>query len=544
MRRARSVDSRSGAAAFGSTNFLGLRATEADVSAALCRAVRASARYALADHAQLQDDDFSFAYRTECPWGMTAEVVAPAVFATFRRHACGISVEDWVSSWSETPGAARQCHSKRASTFIHTGDGRFMVKCIHEGEYHKAREMLRALHDHFSVYPKSLLNRPLGLLSVSNSGKEAFLVVLQNSVPPAATAVYDLKGSQHGREAGEVARNQRPPLFKDLDWLRQGTRLELNEHSAAELKAQLRVDATFLRSLDVMDYSLLASVEATPERARRAAAGSHWTVPSADGSKHYHFCMIDYFQQYTPAKRIAHAMKSFVVDGLALSSVPSPVYAARFIHFIEERVLQVVRTATQSSDGWHRPVQWSSSADFERSISPCSDVAGSVGPELCRSDALQLPPSSLPVPWPASDKPPSGWRPTQRPSLFSTPSPGGSEPPSPPRYTTLPPRARATATSYRQVFSTADTAPPSVFGESCSSFGRLQSRASSTRPPPDRAVDRVYVRPATARACGTPPSSSCILVIDCDAERHARLRKKAAELIPQQDLRNSPDGGG
>ncbi|KAJ3501217.1 hypothetical protein NLJ89_g9442 [Agrocybe chaxingu] len=72
---------------------------------------------------------------------------------------------------------------------------------------------------------------------------------------------FDLKGSTVGREYPEekAAKNPRAVL-KDINWINRGNILELGPEKRALLTEQLRRDSEFLKSVYVMDYSLLIGI--------------------------------------------------------------------------------------------------------------------------------------------------------------------------------------------------------------------------------------------------------------------------------------------
>jgi 1-phosphatidylinositol-4-phosphate 5-kinase len=72
---------------------------------------------------------------------------------------------------------------------------------------------------------------------------------------------YDLKGSTIGRSYPEDKAEKNPrAVLKDLNWINRGKSLELGPEKRALLTEQLRRDAEFLKSVNVMDYSLLVGI--------------------------------------------------------------------------------------------------------------------------------------------------------------------------------------------------------------------------------------------------------------------------------------------
>jgi len=64
-----------------------------------------------------------------------------------------------------------------------------------------------------------------------------------------------------GREYPEEKAVQNPrAVLKDLNWINRGNMLELGPEKQALLTEQLRRDAEFLKTVYVMDYSLLVGI--------------------------------------------------------------------------------------------------------------------------------------------------------------------------------------------------------------------------------------------------------------------------------------------
>jgi 1-phosphatidylinositol-4-phosphate 5-kinase len=86
---------------------------------------------------------------------------------------------------------------------------------------------------------------------------------MNNLFPPHKDVheTYDLKGSTVGREYPEEKAMQNPrAVLKDLNWINRGNMLELGPEKQALLTEQLRRDAEFLKTVHVMDYSLLVGI--------------------------------------------------------------------------------------------------------------------------------------------------------------------------------------------------------------------------------------------------------------------------------------------
>lgn len=102
--------------------------------------------------------------------------------------------------------------------------------------------------------------RYLGLYQLTEGRKTSFFIVTENVLKGAAPSevrrVYDLKGSAVGRQRKEDASPNSPFLDKDF----QGMKLHMDSQTRDLFVKQIRDDAEFLQSQNLMDYSLLVSI--------------------------------------------------------------------------------------------------------------------------------------------------------------------------------------------------------------------------------------------------------------------------------------------
>ncbi|RXK35296.1 1-phosphatidylinositol-4-phosphate 5-kinase [Tremella mesenterica] len=153
---------------------------------------------------------------------------------------------------------------KSGSFFYFSRDYRFIIKTISHSEHKFLRSILFDYHAHVKANPHTLLSRFYGLHRVKlPRGRKIHFVIMNNLFPPHRDVheTYDLKGSAFGREYPEekAAKNPRAVL-KDKNWVNRGRSLELGPEKRALLSEQLKRDMDFLKSMKVMDYSLLVGI--------------------------------------------------------------------------------------------------------------------------------------------------------------------------------------------------------------------------------------------------------------------------------------------
>ena len=133
-----------------------------------------------------------------------------------------------------------------------------MIKTLTYTEQKFLRSILPSYYRHLSLHPHTFLTHFYGLYRVCmpNADNTRLHFVIMRSVfhtEKKIDRVWDLKGSTVGRKS-EVGES----VAKDLDILEEGKKLRFVNFCEREaFLEQLEVDATFLASLGIMDYSLL-----------------------------------------------------------------------------------------------------------------------------------------------------------------------------------------------------------------------------------------------------------------------------------------------
>ncbi|KAF9045989.1 SAICAR synthase-like protein [Hymenopellis radicata] len=190
---------------------------------------------------------------------------APWVFRSLREEHFHLDPADYLLSLTSkyilselgSPG-------KSGSFFYFSRDYRFIIKTIRHSEHKFLLSVLKQYYNHVKDNPHTLLSRFYGLHRVKlPRGRKIHFVIMNNLFPPHKDIheTFDLKGSTVGREyPEELAREKNNPVLKDLNWIHRGHMLELGPEKRALLTEQLRRDKEMLKSIHVMDYSLLVGI--------------------------------------------------------------------------------------------------------------------------------------------------------------------------------------------------------------------------------------------------------------------------------------------
>ncbi|KAL0578394.1 Phosphatidylinositol-4-phosphate 5-kinase [Marasmius crinis-equi] len=206
---------------------------------------------------------------------------APWVFRSLREDHFHLDPADYLLSLTSkyilselgSPG-------KSGSFFYFSRDYRFIIKTIHHKEHKFLLGVLKKYYEHVKSNPHTLISRFYGLHRVKlPRGRKIHFVIMNNLFPPHKDIheTYDLKGSTVGREWFDKRKEEPPsatesqnsapskkkktsPVMKDLNWIKADKRLELGPEKRALLTEQLRRDKELLKSMHVMDYSLLVGI--------------------------------------------------------------------------------------------------------------------------------------------------------------------------------------------------------------------------------------------------------------------------------------------
>ncbi|KAJ1977358.1 Phosphatidylinositol-4-phosphate 5-kinase [Dimargaris xerosporica] len=152
---------------------------------------------------------------------------------------------------------------KSGSFFYYSQDFRFIIKTIHHTEHRFMRRILPYYYEHVRTNPNTLVSRIYGLHRVKlPHHKKVHFVVMSNVFPPSKDIheTFDLKGSTRGRFLNEEEQQKPRAVFKDLNWMQMGRKIELGPVKRGLFIEQLERDVAFLRQMKIMDYSLLLGI--------------------------------------------------------------------------------------------------------------------------------------------------------------------------------------------------------------------------------------------------------------------------------------------
>ncbi len=284
----------------------------------------------------------------------------PRMFSLVRKL-CGITEVDYAAAFESVKGENFSEGRSGAFTFF-SKNGEFLVKTQKPSDLAALRLMLPDYVRYLSKNRNSLMIRYLGAHKIKMYGKELYFVVMANIFPKdvAIHERYDLKGSwvmRHGQAGvqvtgrGQVMRKE-SPLYLDND-IHQS--IELHPAAAKAIFKQLKSDAQFLCSQNLMDYSLLIGVvksrmevldnvvpiEYSTELLANMTRDNPFLLDKTgglrpvyvEGASTYYLGLIDVLQKWDFWKKAEYYTKTWVLgyEREGISAIESKRYCKRFV---------------------------------------------------------------------------------------------------------------------------------------------------------------------------------------------------------------------
>jgi len=270
---------------------------------------------------------------------------APGVFKRLRamrgiddaQYLCSLGVEQLLANFllGRLTSFVKEGSTGKSGQFFFTShDGRFLIKTIARHERNTLYKMLSSYLNHLQTYPNSLLVPIYGLHDID----QLSIIVMGNvfNSPYTMDSAWDLKGSVVGRSS--------PHSFikKDLDFDRG---FLFGAQANSEFSRQIRLDALFLKSMNIVDYSLLVGYHTlTTEELelfehRELPANAHpyfdrglrsYDAKGVLKNEVWFMGIIDILVQFGVLKKAENFVKSLVHDPNSISIIPPEQYCERF----------------------------------------------------------------------------------------------------------------------------------------------------------------------------------------------------------------------
>ncbi|KAM5328770.1 phosphatidylinositol 4-phosphate 5-kinase-like protein 1 isoform 2-T2 [Glossophaga mutica] len=309
------------------------------------------------------EEDFSEVL-TQVHEGFELDTLAGPALA-WLRHSLGLAEEDYQATLGPgSPYLQFLSTSKSKASFFLSHDQRFFLKTLLRREVRMLLAYLPRYLQHLQRHPHSLLARLLGVHSLQVArGKKTYFIIMQSVFYPAGriSERYDIKGCEVSRWVEPAPENSPLVLvLKDLNF--QGKTINLGPQRSWLLQ-QMELDTTFLRELNMLDYSLLMAFQRLQEDEKgpgsllfhtarsvlgvqsldEARTQNRRLLPSAPNALHildgpeqrYFLGLVDLTTVYGLRKRLEHLWKTLRYPYRDFSTVSPDVYARRLCQWVE-----------------------------------------------------------------------------------------------------------------------------------------------------------------------------------------------------------------
>lgn len=187
---------------------------------------------------------------------------APKIFA-YLRNLEDIDIDEMIESFlpHNNQRGISKSQGKSGSFFISTDDNYYMVKTLRVDEFELIRHTFLNKYVQYLTYnKKSLLCRIYGMYNIILSqGDEMLIIVMRNTIgdfKDNIIAKYDLKGSTANRRSDFDMETNDSSTMKDLNFNEYEHGIMLNKEHIKHFRNMTKLDSTFLRDLELMDYSV------------------------------------------------------------------------------------------------------------------------------------------------------------------------------------------------------------------------------------------------------------------------------------------------
>ncbi|KAF2069078.1 hypothetical protein CYY_009606 [Polysphondylium violaceum] len=291
----------------------------------------------------------------------------PATFARIRALK-GIAPEEYLKSFDsslffENLSNQKFSEGKSGSFMCFTPDSKYLIKTITRQECVLLKKKISKFYDYLFNNPSSFLLRFYGCYKITMPNDHCvYLAVMSNvfSSIPAGIKVkerYDLKGSTVNRGGNDINFNG-TGLGLDNDFLNFRKQLSVPTQHKQFIVDQLKKDAEFMSTLNIMDYSLLIGIIPNDELFKEKNTldlnqyidRSDFSngIVSGDDKFIYYVGVIDILQLYDFNKKLERFLKiNFVrkaADGI--SAIPTEPYKQRFV----KRMNQIIQDTIPEED--------------------------------------------------------------------------------------------------------------------------------------------------------------------------------------------------
>lgn len=289
---------------------------------------------------------------------------APIIYQDFR-HLNGIQPNDYLKAFCNSPLHEMSNPGASRALFYLTSDGKFIIKTVKREEFIFLKNFLTGYYIYLKNNPSTMLTKFFGHYSYQSSLTHIQLVTMNNIIPSNIQMhkIYDLKGSTYLRNASEREKKKASPILKDVDFRKDYPNgIFLKPKCLENLLETILIDCIFLRSHNIMDYSILMGIHNVDfdQKEKKQDPVEILNIPTDTGTSSDEKCtsptggilaqsesgdrlllfvgIIDILQDYNSRKKLESLLKSKIQNEKTISVQDPDFYANRFWEFMTKYV--------------------------------------------------------------------------------------------------------------------------------------------------------------------------------------------------------------
>ncbi|KAK6090454.1 hypothetical protein P3W45_000551 [Vairimorpha bombi] len=221
-----------------------------------------------------------------------------------------------------------------SSLIFFNSDFRFAIKTINRNEFDTLLRITDAYFSYVVDHPETLIVKIFGCYEIKNNNQSVSFIIMKNIFNTLSVCdIYDLKGYGVLRKTNQL-------IKKDKEWISENNKIMTKDDN---LVNQIKKDTLFLKDLNIMDYSLVISVNTSicnkffTSVNLKEVHNSNDVNIIYDGD--YSLGIIDILTSYNNIKKCEHWFNYFCLCTNKKSCINSSEYKKRFLELVENHVI-------------------------------------------------------------------------------------------------------------------------------------------------------------------------------------------------------------
>ncbi len=212
--------------------------------------------------------------------------------------------------------------SLSGSQFFYSFDGKYIIKSMRREEVTFIKQMIYKYYKYIENNKNEntfitkfyamfkIININTDIINKVNKMPQHFIIMnciyyeneMNINQKDIQLNIYDIKGSEYNRitekqnlhqfhqlskEYKKYNKLKQITILKDHEWMEKGTKLDVNDKEKKRIQIQLFKDIQFLKSLQIMDYSLIIALY--DDKNDKKKKGKNYCIGIIDFLQHYDF---------------------------------------------------------------------------------------------------------------------------------------------------------------------------------------------------------------------------------------------------------------